>query len=107
MSLRAFAVLAAVAAGGAALLFGPVAVLDAARWLRRRLGYEVPAPWLRPSPARWVREPRAAQQRHGRHPSLRGWHGDGTGCISYEEEAEWAVLRARLEAEQDEWRRQP
>ena len=44
MSLRAFAVLAAVAAGGAALLFGPMAVLDAARWLRRRLGYEVPAP---------------------------------------------------------------
>ena len=38
MSLRAFAVLAAVAAGGAALAFGPMAVLDAAWWLRRRFG---------------------------------------------------------------------
>ena len=55
MSLRAFAVLVAVAVGGAALLFGPAAALNASRWLRRRLGYQVPAPRLRPSPARWLR----------------------------------------------------
>jgi len=68
MSLRAFAVLAAGLAILAATVFGPAAALNAARWLRRRLGYEVPAPWLRPSAARWMRERLAETARHGPPP---------------------------------------
>ena len=104
MSLRAFAVLAAVAAGGAALAVRPHGGPGRRQVAPPPPRLRGPAPWLRPSPARWERRRLAGERCRGRHPALRGWHGDGTGCISYEEEAEWAVLRARLEAEQDEWR---